>query len=659
MSLLTRLFRARRPIEPAPSAPDAADHLRAGNAHLEAGRLEDAAGCYRNAIDADPHRADGHVNLGFVLYRLGRLQEAETALDAAARIDPASHDAHYLLGLLLLARHAHEAAIVHLQRAIELSPGLLPVYPSLGKALHDVGRHDEAKKVLRQGLAIDPDDATLHSHLGNVELHLMELEEAVASYRKALALDPGLADIHSNIGQVLMNLGDFEGAVNAARAALAIDPGSHVAHSNLLMTLSCDPACPPASYRNEAAAYGRQLAALLGTQVSHRTFANATPDAPLRVGFVSADLNRHPVGYFLVGTLRHWNAASMTAIAYSNHRKHDDITAELKTHFSEWRDIADLDDGAVVGLVAADRIDVLVDLSGYTAHNRLPVFARRAAPVQASWLGYWASTGLGTMDFLLTDEVTLPPARRDEVTEEVRYLPGTRLCFTAPSGEMVPAVSPPPGTRRPQVTFGSFQRLTKITVAVLALWARVLNAVPNSRLRLQCAQMRNAVARAQVLDRLSAFGIAPDRIELLVNVPYGDYLAAHADVDIILDTFPYSGGTTTCEALWMGVPTLTLGGETMLSRQGVAMMASVGLADWVADGEDDFVRRAAAHAGDMAALAALRGRLREQAGASPLFDGARSAVNLQDAIRGMWATSVSRAHVAHAQESTVRPDETT
>lgn len=656
MSLLTRLFRARRPIEATLRAPSGEDHLRAGNAHLEADRLEDAIACYQDAVAAEPGRADGHVNLGFTLYRLSRMQEAETALAEAARVAPSSHDAHYLLGLLLLARRALEPGITHLQQAIALSPGLLVAYPPLGKALHDVGRHDEAKRVLRDGLAIDPQDATLHYFLGNVELHLMEFEEALSSYRKALDLDPGLADIHGNMGQVLMNLGDFDGAALASRRAIAIDPRSHVAHSNLLMTLSCDPACPAAKYRDEAAAYGRELGAFLGARVRPRTFAQASPDAPLRVGFVSADLHRHPVGYFLLGTMRHWNAASMSAIAYSNHARHDELTVELKACFTEWRDISSLDDDAVARLVAEDRIDVLVDLSGYTALNRLPVFARRAAPVQASWLGFWASTGVETMDFLLTDEATLPPARRDEVTEEVWYLPDTRLCFTAPSGAGVPPVSPPPGTRRPQVTFGSFQRLTKITDAVLALWARVLNAVPESRFRLQCVQMRNPAARAQVLQRLAAFGIGPDRIELLGKTPYDEYLAAHAEVDIILDTFPHSGGTTTCEALWMGVPTLTLGGETTLSRQGLAMMASVGLADWVAHGEDDFVRRAAAFAGDMAALAALRGRLREQVGASPLFDGARFATRLQDAIRGMWVTSVSRAH---AQDRTVNPDRTT
>lgn len=656
MSLLTRLFGARRPIETAPQAPSSDDHLRAGNAHLDANRLEDAVACYREAVALDPQRVDGHVNLGFALYQLSRMQEAEAALGEAARIDPSSHDAHYLLGLVLLARHAIEPAIAHLQQAIALSPELLVAYPPLGKALHDVGRHDEAKRVLHRGLAIDPDDATLHSFLGNVELHLMAFEEALSSYRKALALDPGLAEIHSNMGQVLIHLGDFEGAARASRAALAISPGSHVARSNLLMTLSCDPACPPATYRDEAAAYGRELAAFLGARVRSRTFAQAAPDAPLRVGFVSADLHRHPVGYFLVGTMRHWNAASMTAIAYSNQTRHDELTAELKTCFGAWRDITGRDDEAVVRLIAEDRIDVLVDLSGYTALNRLPVFARRAAPVQVSWLGYWTSTGLPTMDFLLTDEATLPPARRNEVTEEVWYLPDTRLCFTAPGGAGVPAVSAPPGTRRPHVTFGSFQRLTKITDAVLALWARVLNAVPDSRFRLQCVQMLNPAARAQVLERLAAYGIGPGRIELLVKTPYEQYLAAHAEVDIILDTFPHSGGTTTCEALWMGVPTLTLGGETMLSRQGLGMMTSVGLADWVAHGEDDFVRRAAAFAGDMEALATLRRGLRERVGASPLFDGARFASHLQDAIRGMWTASLSRAR---AQERTVDPDRTT
>jgi predicted O-linked N-acetylglucosamine transferase (SPINDLY family) len=624
MKLLARIF-GGRPADPSDTAPSADDHLRTGNSLLEEDKLNEAATAYRSAIQASPALVGAHVNLGFVLSRQGLFAQAEEALGEALRLAPSSHDAHYLMGLALVARHAHALALPHLRQAIALEPSLMPAYADLGKALHDVGLYDEAREVLKRGLAIDPNAVQLLLSLGNVELGLMAFEDALATYRKVLALAPGIAAAHANVAIVLNNLADFEGAAIASRTALALDPHLHSAHSNLVMTLSVDAGCSPAAYRAEAVAYGRRVAGMIGDAVRARTFLPKADDAPLRVGFVSGDLRRHPVGYFLLEVMRQWDRAAMPAIAYSNHGAHDELTAELKSLFDSWHDVTQVDDEGVVRLVEADRIDVLIDLSGHSPFNRLPMFARRAAPMQVSWLGYWASTGVETMDCLLADEVSLPRERRGDVTEQVAYLPHTRLCFTAPHGADVPAVSDLPSLRRGHLTFGSFQRLSKINDAVISLWARVLAAVPGSRLRLQSAQVKNPAARVQLQQGLAAHGIALDRVELHGGTPYNAYLAAHAEVDIILDTFPYGGGTTTCE--------------------GASMMTCAGLADWVAHEEDDYVRRAVALAGDLAALSRLRVILREQVRASPLFDGESFATDLQNTLRGLWRESAARAMV--------------
>ena len=638
MNWLARLLQ-RDPPQPAPAAPaqpSADEHVRSGNALLGQGRLDDAAGQYRAAIHADARHADAHVNLGFALVELGRFKDATPPLREAVVLAPVSADAHYLLGKALLGQHVSAAAAEHLERAIALKPDLVVAYRDLGQALHEAGEHARAKGALRAGIAVDPAFADLHYFLGNIELQQMELEEALASYRRALAIDPGYAAVYSNMAPALLNLCDFAGAADAARQAVALDPQSHTALSNLLMTLSCDARCSGAQYLAEARRYGALVMARAGTPVAAASTAPAEPERRLRVGFVSGDLHSHPVGYFLESVLAAWDGADMDTVAYSNHAFQDALTARLQARFGAWRDVWDQDDDALARQVRADGIDVLIDLSGHTAENRLPLFARRPAAVQVSWLGYWASTGVPTLDYVLADPVSMPPAQRGHFSESVWYLPDTRLCFAAPSGDDVPAVSAPPALQAGHITFGSFQRLTKLNDEVLRLWARVLAAVPGAQLRLQSTQMNNAGARAQLLARLGAAGIDTARVRLVPAGTRIEYLAAHAEVDILLDTFPYSGATTTCEALWMGVPTVTLAGTTMLARQGASLLGCAGLADWIAADEDDYVARALHHASDVHALAQLRTRLRPQVAASALFDAARFAQRLQQAVRGMW-----------------------
>jgi protein O-GlcNAc transferase len=620
----------------------AAGHIRAGNALLDQGRLDAAAAKYRQAIQVDATSADAHVNLSFALIELGRQGEALATLRRAVALAPTSPDAHYLLGTALQQELALAPAIEHFERAIALKPELLVAYRDLGKALHDAGQHDRARTVLQAGLAVDARFTDLHFFLGNIELHQMRLDEALASYRQALALQPDYAVVHSNMAQALLNLCDFRGAAAAARRALEIDPWMHFARSNLLMTLSSDMQYSSDEYLAEARRYGDLVTARLAPYKVEALPGATEPARRLRIGFVSGDLRSHPVGFFLESVLAHWNSGlGMEAVAYSNHPAHDDLTARLKSRFNMWRNIWGLSDEAVARLVVSDGINVLVDLSGHTAENRLPLFARRLAPVQVSWLGYWASTGVPTMDFVVADPISVPPEHRSQFTESIWHLPETRLCFAPPAGPGVPEVSSLPALRAGHVTFGSFQRLTKLNDGVLRLWARVLHALPGSRLRLQSTQMKDPSARASLLQRLAAAGIDTARVQLAAPGTRLEYLAAHAEVDILLDTFPHSGATTTCEALWMGVPTITLAGATMLARQGASLLGCAGLAQWIAADEDDYVARATQHASDLEALSRLRSGLRQQAQASPLFDAVRFAAQLQKALHSMWQHKAS------------------
>jgi protein O-GlcNAc transferase len=293
-----------------------------------------------------------------------------------------------------------------------------------------------------------------------------------------------------------------------------------------------------------------------------------------------------------------------------------------------------LSDEAAARLIHADGVHVLIDMSGHTGYNRLPVFAWKPAPVQVSWLGYFATTGVAEIDYLLADQVGVPEARQAQFTESLWYLPDTRLCFTAPAADL--AVAPLPALANGRITFGCFQNLTKVNEGVLELWGKVMAALPDATLRLQCKQFSEPALVAQLQQRLQRHGIDPARVATHGSAQRAAYLAAHAEVDMILDTFPYPGGTTTCEALWMGVPTLTLAGDSLLARQGASLLSAAGLAQWVANSQEEYVAKAVAFASDLPELAALRAGLREQVLASPLFDAPRFARHFEEALWGMW-----------------------
>ena len=418
-----------------------------------------------------------------------------------------------------------------------------------------------------------------------------------------------------------------------------MDPSALDPHNNLLFVLSFHPTCEPSEYLAEARRYGAKLEALARPFTA---WPHASPHdrghSALRVGLVSGDLRFHPVGFFIESWLRHVDPSVLQVVAYTTQPREDDVTVRLKPRFAAWSSIDGLSDEEAAQRIHDDGVDVLIDLAGHSAHNRLSMFAWRPAPVQLSWLGYFASTGAPGVDWLIVDPVSVPERHRGHFSERMCYLPDTRLCFTAPRESSALAISPLPALAAGHCTLGCFQSLSKINEGVLAAWGRIFAALPNARLRLQNADLALPPVQIATLERLQAIGIAQERITFAGAMPRDEYLAAYRNVDFILDTFPYPGGTTTCEALWMGVPTLTIAGESLLARQGASMMACAGLLDWVAGDEDDYVERAIEHAHDIGRLAELRKRLRSQALASPLFDAPRFARHMEAALQGLWRT---------------------
>lgn len=607
-----------------------------GNEFLAQGRLEDAAECYRQAVAINPDYAEGFLNLGFVLREQKLYEEAERYLKQAVLINPKMEDAYYILGTISQEQGRLNEAIENFSKALELKPDFELIYRDLCNMLFKIGKNKIAKSFIKQGLSIYPESGQFHCSLGNLYVYENKLEKAIACYQKALSILPDDVALHSNMGKAFLEQGNMDQAMKWYRKALSLDPDSVESSSTLLFAQSFHANYSPAQYLAEAQHYGSKVLAQAQPYTRWSDHPAGSDMQPLRVGLVSGDLKNHPVGFFLESILAHLDSSKIELVAYPTQSQEDEITARIKPRFDAWNSIAGLSDEAAARKIHEDGIHILIDLAGHTTHNRLPVFAWKPAPVQVSWLGYFASTGVPGMDYLLADLVSVPEPHRAYFTETVWYLPDTRLCFTPPVASARLAPSAPPAVHNGFITFGCFQNVRKINDAVLVLWGRIFAFLPQARLRLQSMQMNCLAARELLLQRLAQAGISRQRVVIEGPMAREDYLAAHADVDIILDTFPYPGGTTTCEALWMGVPTVTLAGSTMLARQGASMLTCAGLEDWVANNEEDYVALALAHAADVNRLVQLRSGLRQQVLASSLFDAPRFARHLEDALQGMW-----------------------
>ncbi len=613
-------------------------HHNRGLALQSAGRLEEAARAMRSAIALRPDYPQALCGLASILTGQGHTTAALECCRQALALDGNFADAHNNLGNALLALGRNSEAVESYRRALEINDGSAHAHSNLGLALMAQDHLEPALESLARAVEIDPSYARGHNNLGIALQRLDRLEEAVVAYRRAVKLDPGLVQAHSNLAAAQQAQGHHEQAVASWREALALEPGYLDAWSNLVYVMSFLPGVSPREYLQEAVSFGRAAAA------SARPFSQwpaaplipLKPGEPLRVGFVSGDFREHPVGFFLEGILRHLDPARLAPVAFATRGGEDRLTARLKPYFAAWHSIAGMTDEQAAQKIHADGVHVLVDLAGHSEHNRLPVFAWRSAPLQLAWLGYFASTGMPGVDYLIADHPGVPHECRADFSEVICYMPDTRLCFTAPEGGDMLLPGPLPALANGYLTFGCFQNMTKLNDGVLTLWGKVLDALPGARLRHQSRQMNDASLREQLLGRLERHGIERDRVELAGPTGRQAYFAAHRQVDIMLDTFPYTGGTTTCEALWMGVPTMTLAGKTLLARQGASLLTCAGLAGWVASDVDDYLARLLTHCADLQALATLRQQLRPQVLASPLFDGRLFARHFEALLHGLW-----------------------
>jgi predicted O-linked N-acetylglucosamine transferase (SPINDLY family) len=565
-------------------------------------------------------------------HRAGRLALAEEIYRRVLAVEPEQADALQLLGAIAHQTGRYQEALAYLARAIAVQPTVAVYHNNRGEAYRAL--HDEAAAVAcyRQALQLDPGCVEALNNLGACLLRQGELEEAIACLQQAVQRGPDYAEAHSNLGIALRKAGHLAAAIACYRRAVQLKPELTEPQSTLLSLLHYDEGATPEGLAAAHAAYGQQLAALRSTWPLHDN--RCDPERPLRLGFVSPDLGQHPVGYFLLPVLENLGARQCAVHCYSDREAADTVTRRLQAAAAVWRDTAALSHVALAQQILADQIDVLFDLAGHTSRNRLPMFARHPAPVQITWLGYVGTTGLDAMDYLLADRHHVPAEAEEYYVERVLRLPDSYACFAPPAEAPLPGPLPASGSGR--LTFASFNNPDKITRSAVAAWAEILRRLPRARLVLRYIDLDRPGRRAPLHQAFADHGVAAERVECFGASPHDELLAAYRQVDVALDTYLYSGGLTTCEALWMGVPVVTCPGATFASRHALSYLSTVGLTETVAADHAQYVDLAVALGNDLPRLATLRSTLRERMATSPLCNGPRFAQSLMALLREAW-----------------------
>lgn len=639
------------------------------------GRIAEARSLYEQVARMEPRNATALHLLGLANGQLGDLAAARDALERAVRIDPASAPFRSSLGTTLIEQGDWEKAEIALKDATRLDQRLADGWRQLGRLYRRTGRWAEAEDALRRLTVLCPREAAAHAQLAEALEYTGNLSAAFESYRdalnldqnqpelwnrvgillrrmghlgtaqtsleQALALQPSNVEAMNNLANVLRDRGLIDDAIAAYRRILDIRPDFATARSNLLLCLNYAATIDDAVIAEESRAWNTHHAA--PRRARRRPHGNdRTPDRRLRIGYVSPDFRTHSVNYFFEPLLDAHDRDAVEIFCYSLVATPDAVTARLAAKADHWRPVFGMEPDAIAATVRNDRIDILIDLAGHTS-DALIAFADKPAPVQVSWLGYPNTTGLETIDYRLTDPIADPPGAADALhTETLLRLPDGFLAYRPPTGG--PPVAPAPHRANGYVTFGSFNNLAKVTPRVVAAWADILSRTPRSRLLLKCRPFSDEATRAQYMNAFVEAGISADRILLRgwTNATE-DHLAAYAELDVALDTFPYAGTTTTCEALWMGVPVITLSGDRHAARVGESLLTRLDLNDLVARDVEAYVAKAVALAGDGRRLDELRADLRGRMERSPLMNATAFAASMEQAYRSMWHTWCARA----------------
>ena len=596
------------------------------------------------AVLADhPNNTELLATLAQALSELGENNEVAATFLRAVEIEPDNGRLHSNAALSLLRTGRLHESLAAARQAIELEPTLATAHANLGHVLNALRKYDDAIAAFVASLALWPDNPDVLSGIGTAETYLGRPSAALLARQRSAAFRPTNGGAHTEVAGALQELGAHDDALATHRYAITLSPDDSSCSSNLLMAMQYVPDVTEPELVAEAAAWGLRASRV---PLQPRHAAPLDPDRRLRIGYVTTDLYSHPVGWLGAGPIASHHRPDFSVFVYANQTVADSITRSVMTNVDAWRHIYGISDATVAQAIANDGIDILVDLSGHTGGNRLNVFARRPAPVQLHWLGYFATIGLPSIETILLDDEHIAPGGEAQFTERVVRLRHGRFCYGPPASAPEPA--PPPSEASGVVTFGSFNNANKLNDATLDLWARVLAAVPGSRLLLKWRSMTDPVLSSRLRDAMASRGLPPDRLLLEGEQPHPEMLARYGQLDIALDPMPFSGALTSFEALWMGVPVVTLPGRRAVSRQTHAILSRISAQDWSgralsAGSEDEFVAIAAALAGDIATRRRLRTGLRAMLRDSPMFDPVGFVTELERVYRELWREYCARS----------------
>lgn len=565
----------------------------------------------------------------------GNLTLSEQIFRDILRVQPDNVSALHFIGVIFYQRKDYDSSIHYIRKALQLGPNYVDAHNNLGLVLQEINQTDEAIISYEKAVALKPDFDRAHYNLGTALKEKWQIDKAITHYQLAIHFNPSLVEAYNNLGLALQDQGKLEEAEKYFRRALQIKPDFSLCHSNLLLLLNYSSRYDAHTVFLEHLRFAEQFGSPLSTSVFHHKNAGLS-SRRLKLGYVSPDFKKHSVGYFIEPVLASHDHNRFEIFCYSDVLRPDEKTKSLQKYSDQWRTTAEMSDIEVAEQIRRDGIDILIDLAGHTASNRLLVFARKPAPVQISWIGYPNTTGLSTVDYRLVDRYTDPPQLTDQFyTEKLIRLPDCFLCYQPERNS--PIVAESPFMKSGHITFGSFNYFTKASPETVALWTAIMKEISDSRLILKSRNFSDMTSRKNAMDLFVKNGIAPERIQILPLTPsFSEHLVMYNLIDIAFDTFPYNGTTTTCEALWMGVPVITLAGTTHASRVGMSILSNIGFSNLVAQKGTEYIEIAVRLASDAKILTSMRHELRSLVAGSSLTNKTQFITHLEDCYKTVW-----------------------
>jgi protein O-GlcNAc transferase len=610
-------------------------HYNLGNVLKNKGQFDEAITCYQKTLQINPEHFEAYHNLGNVFQQQNQIDKAIANYQEALKRNPHLPDAYFNLGTISHQKRFFDEAVLFLQKALQLNPDMDDACYTLADVYSEKGQLEDAIVYYQKALALNPRLAQAYNGLGIVMQKKNEIVQAIELYRQAVFIMPDFIEALVNIGNALRDYGHSEDAESWYRRALSVAPNCTFCYDNLFFLMLYHDRYDAATVFSEHLHFAEKCAEALSSAIIPHVSVRH-PHRILKIGYLSPDFRKHSVSYFVEPVLASHSKEHFLIYCYSDVSRPDDVTERLRRHAGQWQNIAGMPDQQVTDLIRSDGIDILVDLAGHTAHNRLLVLARKPAPVQVTWIGYPATTGLSSIDYKIVDSQTDPPGLTEQFyTEKLIRMPESFLCYL-PERES-PGVGPLPALSAGNVTFGSFNNFAKVNSGVIALWAQILRRVPNSRFIMKANSLGDKSTADKVMAMFSQHGIEENRIELhSVILSSRLHLDLYNRVDIGLDTFPYNGTTTTCEAIWMGLPVITLAGQTHAARVGASLLTTIGHSELIAATHEEYTELAVNLAEDTEKLAYLRNTLRNTMANSALTDEKRFTENLETLLRDIW-----------------------